>query len=526
MPAAPEWTNDLPPVSAYETDGRIDFASPAPERVADERPAPAGPFVQAVAAKPSRTAGIAASKRHDHAVGVDGIEGMPDQIFDVSHGSEAWIAINLLTRLRAACGGPVIYSHGEFWVYGPTEWRKLPIDLLHRIVHRYDAATCGKSLIKLKHSTVRGILAAASMEASQPDFFDDPTVGMNTRSGTIVLENGRAICRPHSPDDRLRFTIDAEFNFGAATDLPRKGTMLHRLLFAPFKDDDDWQEKMLLIGEALGAAAFGLATRVKQPKAIVGLGKSANNGKSTIFGLPEIIFPKGSIVSLPPDKFDDEKYAVQLAGAAVNFADELSVGAIASPKFKTAITGNLMTGRDLHKSVVNFKPRALHLFAANDLPRFEGGMDRGVRRRLLVLKFNRTIPDREIVSDILERIRETEMDVLLGFAVAGAVRLVKQGGYTVPQSSKIALDEWVKIDPVHEWVAECCEVGADDNEPAYGWPLKSDAYRRYKAWAEAEGYDVRKLVSPYGFTRIMETVDGVSVKRSDGVRVVGIRIKS
>jgi phage/plasmid-associated DNA primase len=184
-----------------------------------------------------------------------------------------------------------------------------------------------------------------------------------------------------------------------------------------------------------------------------------------------------------------------------------------------------MPGRDLHKSVINFRPRALHLFATNELPRFEGGMDRGVRRRLMVLTFNRTIPKGEVISDILDRIRTEEKDILLGFIVAGAVRLLNQGDYTVPPSSKVALDDWLKLDPVHEWFSECCEVDSDDNRPLRLWPLKSELYKNYKAWAEEAGYDKYKLVSPLGFKRTLETIDGVSIRASDGVRVVGAKVK-
>jgi putative DNA primase/helicase len=57
MPAAPDWTNDLPPVAAYEADGRIEFASDkkqaAPPAPAAENPTPiAGPVTPA--APPTR----------------------------------------------------------------------------------------------------------------------------------------------------------------------------------------------------------------------------------------------------------------------------------------------------------------------------------------------------------------------------------------------------------------------------------------------------------------------------------------
>lgn len=78
---------------------------------------------------------------------------------------------------------------------------------------------------------------------------------------------------------------------------------------------------------------------------------------------------------------------------------------------------------------------------------------------------------------------------------------------------------------MHERFSECCDVDSDDDRPLCPWPLKSDLYKTYKAWAEEAGYDKFKLVSPLGFKRILETIDGVSIRASDGVRVVGAKVK-
>ena len=65
--------------------------------------------------------------------------------------------------------------------------------------------------------------------------------------------------------------------------------------------------------------------------------------------------------------------------------------------FKQIITGEPLTVRDLYKSAFEFRPVAQHVYATNNLPSFKGGMDRGVRRRLMILSFNRVIPVQERV---------------------------------------------------------------------------------------------------------------------------------
>jgi phage/plasmid-associated DNA primase len=155
----------------------------------------------------------------------------------------------------------------------------------------------------------------------------------------------------------------------------------------------------------------------------------------------------------------------------LNAADELSgSAAIASDTFKTVITGEPVSGRDVYRSAITFRPVAQHVYATNTLPTFAGGMDRGVQRRLLVVTFNRVIPVGERVERIGLRVGEEEPDLLLAWAVAGAARLIRQKGFTVPNSSALALRDWLfGADPVLAWT----EARVTERDPA----------RRIQEWA-------------------------------------------
>ena len=57
------------------------------------------------------------------------------------------------------------------------------------------------------------------------------------------------------------------------------------------------------------------------------------------------------------------------------------------------------------------------------------------------------------------RIAEREAYILLAWAVAGASRVIRQRGFTLPPSSKTALQEWLRgADPVLAWIEACVEV--------------------------------------------------------------------
>jgi hypothetical protein len=66
--------------------------------------------------------------------------------------------------------------------------------------------------------------------------------------------------------------------------------------------------------------------------------------------------------------------------------------------------------------------------------------------------------------------------LLLQFAVSGAQRLIRNKAYTIPASSKEALQSWLMLDPVNEWLAG--QTAKVDNEPAGGWLATGIALRQ------------------------------------------------
>ena len=453
-------------------------------------------------------------------VGADGVSQMP-RVMDVEHGSEVHIASKLGEALVVLCGGEVVNADGAFWAWGPTAWREIRHRDLRLAVHQFDGATVqGKSPIKIGKRTIDGILSEVGTILGKPEFFHDPEAVLNAKNTVIKIEDdGSVTTRPHSPDDRARFTIPAEFTLN--TDMrPPTGSMLHRLLEGAFRGDDDAASKFDLIGEILGAAAFGIATRLPQPKAFVFLGETASNGKSTVASLLQCLLPDGSVSAIPPSAYEDERRIVNLAGKAANVADELSATAISGETFKAAVTGNKIEGRDLYRSAMTFVPRALHLFTTNTLPRFTGGLDRGLQRRLVVVRFNRPIPEKEIVPDIADRIRRDELDM----AIAGAQRLTKNRGYTIPPSSAEALAGWLRLDPMNEWFEE--RIVPCSAEPVGGWLRTSDLFKNFKAWALEQGHAERFLPPVNTFSQRLRVLPGILLKvRSYGTMATGVTLR-
>jgi P4 family phage/plasmid primase-like protien len=296
--------------------------------------------------------------------------------------------------------------------------------------------------------------------------------------------------------------------------------------YGVFQDDEDAAQKEALLSEVCGSAALGYATKLKQPRAVILIGQTAENGKSQILDLGRGLLPPTAVCSVPAARMGDERHIIGLVGKLLNATDELSAGAIASDTFKSVVTGEPVEGRDVYKSRVEFRPVAQNLFATNNLPPFQGGMDRGVQRRLLVIPFNRTIPIEQRIENIGRRIAEEESDMLLAWAVDGASRLVRQRNFTVPPSCKQALADWIfGADPVLAWLSECVDVQPVLN----GLPAVATrkAYEHFHAWAIAEGFRKETVPGINGFVqRVKANKEGVEHHRTGKGRLFrGLVIK-
>lgn len=446
-------------------------------------------------------------------------------------GSDVEIADRVGEDLRRAWGD-VVHAEGEFWRYGETHWLVIPDHELRCAVHDYDGAhfktpTGEPSRVKLSKGRVDSVLNEFAAKVAQPSFFENVTVGINCASGFIRFDrHGVPELVVHHPDLRCRHTLPGRWS-PETGGVPPDGSLLGRLLGGVFRGDDDATAKVELLAEIAGAAALGYATKLRQPRAVILKGETAENGKSQILDLARGLLPPSAICSVTAGRMGDERHIIGLVGKLLNASDELSsADAIASETFKAVVTGEPVQGRDVYKSRVEFRPVAQHLFAANNLPSFAGGMDRGVQRRLLVIQFNRVIPTEERIEAIGRRIADEEPDLLLAWAVRGAARLIQYRDFSIPASSKAALNDWLYgADPVLAWLAECVETRPIvDDEPK---ARTSYAHQQFRAWAEVAGFKRDTLPAINAFVqRIKANAAGIEYRRrSDGPVFLGMVVR-
>ena len=265
-----------------------------------------------------------------------------------------------------------------------------------------------------------------------------------------------------------------------------------------------------------GVIVTEYALKLKQPKSVIFYGETAGNGKSEILKTLKSLLSHGDVCSIDPKDFKNEYSRLILRNKKLNIVAELSGKALDSHYTKQIITGDMIEAREIYKMPINFRCEAQQVWAGNILPSFFGGMDKGVQRRMGLLCFNRVIPDEEKEIDIGERIAREEGQLLLGFAVLGAIDVINEGDFVFPTSSLDIIDQWKgEADNALGFIQECVRASGD-----YLKVSSQSVYDHYVEWAKRSGIRADHIFTLKGFIQRFKNnlPAGITYKRTNAAR--------
>ena len=390
-------------------------------------------------------------------------------------GSQVEVANMLCDEIKAENEAELVFSEGLFWAYNSTHWEKMPESALRKRVHKLDGAAYGnKKTLRVSKGFIDGILKEMAAIADKPGFFEARDEGVNLLNGFVRIEkSGKVYLEPHSPNHRQRFLISQKW-VPNLSEVPSGN--FQKLLNGSFGEHDSDSHQLML--EVLGAAICGINIKLGNPKAFVLHGPSAGNGKSTFQSLIRGLLPDSVVACIAPADLGEPQFLATLAGCQVNLTDEISSSkAIATDRFKATVTGDPVQAKAIYREPFSFTPTALHIFSANHLPSFSGGVDNGIIRRIVVIPFNRSIPESERISGFAKLIIEHEGDLLVSLAVRAAAYVVSRGHYSLTVGSQKATEQWFKdVDPVTEWF----EDGGLERHAKSAGILVRELYTRFR----------------------------------------------
>lgn len=213
--------------------------------------------------------------------------------------------------------------------------------------------------------------------------------------------------------------------------------------------------------------------------AMIFMGDGAD-GKGVMTGLMRNLHRRTCAMNL---KSLDGFGAEGLIGATLALVDEgPNRGTIDDERIKTMVSGDALDINRKHKPAITYAPVAKWVISANDTPRF-GSAGRAIARRFLFAPWTASLDEKKRIPNLGSRIAKTELKLVLDWALAGAIALVKRGCFETPEpAASLKQDALRSMDTVLGW--------KDDAEPlvvAQAQTPKPIIYKDYEDWCKSQG---------------------------------------
>ncbi len=304
---------------------------------------------------------------------------------------------------------------------------------------------------------------------------------LNLRNGLFnVLDDS---FRPHTPEYLSTVQIKASYVPDAVC--PQFIKYLESMLGA---------EEVALVQEIFG---YLLLPVNKAQKSFVFVG-APNAGKSTLLNVvQEILLGSENVSNIPWQNLADRFNKAELFGKLANIFADLPSKSIDDNGMFKALTGeDFITAERKNKDPFSFRPYARFLFSCNEIPRNYGDKSEGFYRRLIIIRFEKSVPKGRRDPNLTEKLA-AERDGILMWALSGLKRLIASG-YEFNETEKTVAElERYRIESnsvlsFAKMYCICEEKGAE---------VRDDLFLRYKEYCGNAGM---KPVSQTNFNREME----------------------
>jgi putative DNA primase/helicase len=190
--------------------------------------------------------------------------------------------------------------------------------------------------------------------------------------------------------------------------------------------------------------------------------------------------------------------------------------ALAEAQVKEITSNEPIAARKLHRDPFTFRPSHKILLLTNYRP-FITGSDEGIWRRLNIVEFNASLPEKDRYQDFRESKLRPELKGILAWMVRGCLRW-QRDGLKPSAAVRQAISAYrFEMDFVAQWLDDRCESDAQATTP------RAAAYDDYQDWAEREHFPT------IGNRRFVEELRsrGFLAAKSGGVRLFkGLKLKA
>ena len=396
---------------------------------------------------------------------------------------------------------PVIYSARSFYQYEGGVYRPIDDD---------DAAAMIQSKMIPFFTTMSDIKDATNQWRL---LVKEQVNALNPNPYIINLQNGlynviEGTLSPHAPD--YYSTVQLHASYDPEAKCPRFTEFLDQV----FSGD---REQIKLVQEMMG---YFLIPVNSAQKSFVVVG-AAGAGKSVLLRvISEVLLGRENVSNVSWQALNERFKLAELFGKLANvFADLPTKNIDDNGIFKALVGEDYLTAERKNKDPFSFQSTARLLFSCNTIPRNYGDRSEGFYRRLIILPFDKTIPEEERDPALLSKL-STEADGILMFALEGLQRLINnEFKFSIAQRNRDELQAYREAsDSVLAFVRDCC---VKESNATIG---STELYNSYKQYCVDSG------MAPYSqktFTQNITMVEGIGkAKDTHGYRRIirGIKL--
>lgn len=378
---------------------------------------------------------------------------------------------------------PMVFHGGKFLKYKDGHWPDFPKEEMMKAMYEVDDY--------IKSSDVNNAVNVLSVMVHDFDFGEDADNKVCFTNGT--LDTKTKTLRPWDSDDQILHQLD--FDWSDKSESP----VYDKFIEWVFGGD----EKAINCFEEYAGLTLVDDIRFQKMLYLIGPG---SNGKSTLANLISAMHDPNAVSNVPITSLDDERMITSLVGKLVNISSEQSrLNMVSDDILKRITGGDPVSIRRLYAEVENkviLKVR--FLCVANDMPATNDS-SYAMRRRLMILECPNIIKENEADPDLFEKLLNERPGIMRRW-VEGLIRLRKRGRFAEPESSKQAVDAYLREnDSVAQWLdAKTVRTGGDY------WTSLEDSYIDYQEYAKSIGYN-RPFTMPVFRSKLRQ--GNVPVKR-------------
>jgi putative DNA primase/helicase len=218
----------------------------------------------------------------------------------------------------------------------------------------------------------------------------------------------------------------------------------------------------------------------------------------------EVLLGSDNVSNIPWQSLGERFKTAELFGKLANiFADLPSKSVDDNGVFKALTGEDYIIAERKNKDPFSFRPYARLLFSCNEIPRNYGDRSDGFYRRLIIIRFNRSVPAQKRDPNLKEKLA-AERDGILSWALAGLKRLMAANyQFSETDRTRAELQRYkVESNSALSFAEECCII-----DPSAEC-RREELFLAYREYCHLNGF---KAMSQVNFNKDIENLDeGIS----------------